>query len=77
MDCEAKFVKVGEVAAKLGFCRTTIIRWILSGRVRGGRTPAGHYAIPIDEFRRLSAEMAGKRLRRPRRRGSRGRRGDQ
>lgn len=49
---------VNEVAQAHGIHRTTVWRWIKSGKVRTISSPGGRTRIPADEFDRIAGGAA-------------------
>lgn len=54
---EKKFLTPLEVAEELGYHRQTVIRWLLSGKLKGYNF-AGTWRISAEEFERFKAEAA-------------------
>jgi excisionase family DNA binding protein len=48
-------LRVTDAARLLGVESKTLKQWVRDGKVRGGRTPGGHWRVPRAEVDRLRA----------------------
>jgi excisionase family DNA binding protein len=48
-----ELLRVTDAARLLGVEPKTLKQWVRDGKVRGGRTPGGHWRIPAAEVERL------------------------
>lgn len=53
MKKNIRYLTTGEVSKALEVSLVTVKKWIVQGKLKGFRTPGGHYRITVEEFQRL------------------------
>lgn len=53
-DAQAKWLSIGEAAAKAGVSVDTMRRWDRLGYIKAARTPSGHRRFHVDDVAKLS-----------------------
>ena len=55
----SEIIKPSYIAKKLNVTTVTVRNWIKTGKLKGYRTPGGHYLILKNSFEKLLKDMEG------------------
>lgn len=54
-----EMLTTGEVAKIFGVSSNTVVNWVKTGKIRGRKTPGGHYRVPRSAVREYGTAKFG------------------